>query len=56
MKDDKVYLRYILECIKKIEEDTSCGYKFFMCSHLHQDAVLRNLHTITESTQRLSVR
>ncbi len=25
-----------------------------MSSHLYQDAVLRNLHTLTESTQRIS--
>lgn len=54
MKDDKFYLRYILECIQKIEEYTACGYDVFMRSHLHQDAVLRNLHTMTESTQRIS--
>jgi uncharacterized protein with HEPN domain len=54
MKDDAFYLHYILDCIKKVEEDTSCGYEIFMRSHLHQDAVLRNLHTITESTQRVS--
>jgi len=54
MKDNKVYLKYILQCIQKIEEDISCGYKNFMKSHLHQDAVLRNLHTLTESTQRIS--
>lgn len=54
MKDDKVYLQYILECIKKIEEDIVCGRETFMNSHLYQDAVLRNLHTLTESTQRIS--
>ncbi|MGR3177437.1 MAG: HepT-like ribonuclease domain-containing protein [Candidatus Anammoxibacter sp.] len=54
MKDDKVYLQYILECIKRIEEDIACGCEIFMDSHLHQDAVLRNLHTLTESTQRIS--
>jgi hypothetical protein len=25
MKDEKVYLQYILECIQKIEEDIACG-------------------------------
>ncbi|MBI5185635.1 MAG: DUF86 domain-containing protein [Nitrospinae bacterium] len=54
MKDDAFYLKYILECIKKIEEDISCGREIFMSSHLYQDAVLRNLHTISESTQRMS--
>ncbi len=54
MKDEKVYLQYILECIQKIEEDIACGREIFMNSHLYQDAVLRNLHTLTESTQRIS--
>ena len=45
---------YILECIQKIEEDIACGREIFMNSHLYQDAVLRNLQTLTESTQRIS--
>ncbi len=54
MKDDSVYLKYILGCIRKIEEDIDCGRETFMGSHLHQDAVLRNLQTISESTQQIS--
>ena len=54
MKDDSVYLRHILECIRRIEEDTVCGHDRFMESHTYQDAVLRNLQTIAESTQRLT--
>ena len=30
MKDDRVYLRHILECIRRVEEDTAGG-KFGMC-------------------------
>ncbi len=54
MKDDSVYLKHILLCIKRLEEDTRDGYDFFQSSHLHQDAVLRNLQTLSESAQRLS--
>ncbi len=54
MKDDRVYLRYILECIRRVEEDTTGGKEAFLASHTLQDAVLRNLQTMTESTQRLS--
>ncbi len=54
MKDDAVYLRHILECIRRAEENTSAGYDAFMGSHTLQDAVLRNLQTMAESTQRLS--
>lgn len=54
MKDDAVYLRHIQECIRRIGEDTSGGRESFMESHTLQDAVLRNLQTLAESTQRLS--
>jgi len=54
MKDDAVYLRHILECIRRIEEDTAAGREAFLASHTFQDAVLRNLQTLAESTQQLS--
>ncbi len=54
MKDERVYLLHILECIRRIEENTSRGHGRFMASHTLQDAVLRNLQTMAESTQRLS--
>jgi uncharacterized protein with HEPN domain len=54
MKDDEVYLRHILECIRRIEDDTVEGLGKFTASHTLQDAVLRNLQVLAESTQRLS--
>jgi uncharacterized protein with HEPN domain len=54
MKDDAVYLRHIMQCIRRIEENIAGGREQFMASHTLQDAVLRNLQTMTESTQRLS--
>ena len=54
MKDDVVYLRHICECIARIEEDVAGGRDAFMTTHMIQDAVLRNLQTLAESTQRLS--
>ena len=55
MKDDKLYLIHISECIERIETYVSEGGKeAFMDSTLIQDAVLRNLQTMAESTQRLS--
>ena len=53
-KDDTVYLRHILECIRRIAEDVAEGRDRFMESHTLQDAVLRNLQVMAESTQRLS--
>lgn len=55
MKDDKFYLIHISECIERIETYVGGGGKeAFMNSTLIQDAVLRNLQTLAESTQRLS--
>lgn len=54
MKDDRVYLGHILRCISRIEEYVSGGAEVFASSYMVQDAVLRNLQTMAESTQRLS--
>ncbi len=54
MKDDGVYLSHIRECIRRIEVNTEKGYDLFMENVTLQDAVLRNLQTMAESTQRLS--
>ena len=54
MKSDRVLLQYILEVVARIESATKDGRDVFLASTLHQDAVLRNLHTMTETTQRLT--
>ena len=54
MKDDRVYLEHILRCISRIEEYTAAGRESFLSSHLVQDATLRNLQIMAESTQHLS--
>jgi len=54
MKDDSAYLEHILECIRRIEQNTAGGKEAFMKSHTLQDAVLRNLQTMSEATQKLS--
>lgn len=54
MKDSRVYLTHILECIQKIERGLSGGKDGFLKSDLLQDAVVRNLQVLSESTQRLS--
>lgn len=43
MKDDKVFLQNILECIVKIETYTNFGKQKFMSSDLIQDAVIRKI-------------
>jgi len=55
MKDDKLYLIHIGECIGRIEQYLPGRSKHtFLSSTLLQDAILRNLQTMAESTQRLS--
>lgn len=54
MKDDRLYLIHIGECIARIEEYVREGEDSFVTSSLVQDAVMRNLQTLAESTQRLS--
>ncbi|GAH87454.1 unnamed protein product, partial [marine sediment metagenome] len=39
MKDDTVYLRHILESIRRIEEKIADGRDHFLNSHTFQDAV-----------------
>jgi uncharacterized protein with HEPN domain len=53
-KPDRIYLEHILECIALIQDYTRNGKAEFMASALVQDAVLRRLQTMAESTQRLS--
>ena len=54
MRDDRLYLIHITECIERIERYTVPGDEAFFSDTMIQDAVLRNLLTLSESTQRLS--
>jgi uncharacterized protein with HEPN domain len=54
MKEDKLYLLHIQECLARIQSYVSTDKQTFMTSNLIQDAVLRNLQIMAESTQRLS--
>lgn len=51
---DRVLLAHMRECIKHILEYTESDKSRFETSRLVQDAVIRNLQTLTESSQRLS--
>lgn len=51
---DLVLLAHIQDCIERIHEYTSGDRAIFIGSQLVQDAVIRNLQTLAESTQRLS--
>ena len=55
MKDDRLYLIHITECIARIESYVeNMDKSVFLASSLVQDAVVRNLQVMAESTQRLS--
>jgi len=53
-ESDRVLLAHMVECIQRIREYTAGDRSRFESSHLVQDAVMRNLQTLTESSQRLS--
>ena len=53
MKEEKVYLKHIINCILKIETYTIKGKEEFLESELIQDAVIRNLQIIGEATKKL---
>ena len=54
MKDDVVYLEHIIDCIDRIDEYTENNQFIFMNSKIVQDAVIRNLQVLSESTQKIS--
>jgi uncharacterized protein with HEPN domain len=51
---DRVLLAHVQECIERIQEYTQGDRAIFLGLRLVQDAVIRNLQTLAESTQRLS--
>ena len=54
MKDDRLYIDHVLDCVRRIDRYCQNGEDAFRESELIQDAVLRNLQTLAESTQRIS--
>ncbi len=54
MKDDRVYLRHILECLDAIQSYTVGGRETFFADRKTQKATLRELQELAESTQNLS--
>lgn len=54
MKDDKLYLIHLRECIERVVGYTADGKAAFLADPKTQDAVLRNLQVMAESSQRLS--
>ena len=53
MRDDRLYIQHVLDCIARIGRYCRNGEEVFRESELIQDAVVRNLQTLAESTQRI---
>ena len=53
MKDDRIYLGHILECIERIELYTVAGEAHFLSNIQTQDSVYRNFEVIGEASKRI---
>ena len=54
MKNDRIYLKHILDAVSKVDQYVRVGYDEFMAHSHWQDAVIRQLEIIGEATKRLS--
>jgi uncharacterized protein with HEPN domain len=54
MKDDRLYLIHIVECIERIEAYTRRGREAFQKSEMRQDAVIRKFEIMGEAAKRVS--
>ena len=54
MKENQIYLKHICQCINLIESYSKGEKEEFLNNLMVQDAILRRLQTLSESTQRLS--
>lgn len=55
MKDTRLYISNIKECIEAIDIYTTEGKNTFMQTRIIQDAVMRNFEIIGEATKRLTL-
>lgn len=53
-ESDRLLLAHMRDCLDRILEYTNAERSRFDASRLVQDAVIRNLQTLAESSQRLS--
>jgi uncharacterized protein with HEPN domain len=54
VKEDRIYIDHILECIEWITRYAAEGKDAFFFDRKTQSATLREIQTLAESTQRLS--
>ena len=55
MKDERVYLHHILDCIEAIQNYNAQGRDAFLTDRKTCKATLRELQELAESTQQLSI-
>jgi uncharacterized protein with HEPN domain len=53
VKSPRAYAEHVLECIGRIREDSAAGQGAVFASRTLQDAIVRNLQLLCESTQRI---
>jgi len=53
VRSERAYLEHILHCIRRIRQDSCDGKETVFASPTLQDAIVRNLQILCESTQRL---
>lgn len=53
MKSQRAYVEHVIECIRRIGEDSAPGRDAVLLSRTLQDAIVRNLQVLCESTQRI---
>ena len=54
MKDDRLYLEHILECLDAIREHVAGGREMFLADRKTRKATIRELQELAESSQRIS--
>ena len=53
MKSQRPYVEHVIGCIRRIAEDSAPGRDAVFASRTLQDAIVRNLQVLCESTQRI---
>ena len=54
MKDDRVYLRHIRDCLERVADYARDGRGAFLADSKTQDAVIRNFEIVGEAVKNLS--
>jgi uncharacterized protein with HEPN domain len=53
VKSQRAYTQHVIDCIGRIAEDSASGRDAVFASRTLQDAIVRNLQVLCESTQRI---